>query len=39
MVSGSLEHVRCDRLLIDKAFFSMKYSDSENNLRFHEYSG
>lgn len=39
MVSGSPEHVRCDRLLTDKAFFSMKYSDSGNNLNFHEYSG
>lgn len=39
IVSGSLEHVRYTRLLIEKAFFSMKYSDSGNNLNFGEYSG
>lgn len=39
IVSGILEHIRYNRLLIDKAFFSMKYSDFGNTLNFHEYSG
>lgn len=35
IVQGFQKHVRYNRLLIGKEFFSMKYFDSGNNLNFH----